>query len=415
MKTIQIQVKNRRLDTLTWYAKNLYNQANYLVRQEFIRSSKLKSEGLIKTAIWLRWDQLDKCLHDEKNYKILGSNASQEVLRLLEQNWKSYFKSIKSWNSTPSKFLSKPNMPNYKNKETGRFVLTYACANVRYNSGFLILPKTKIKIPCSIPKNKLKVIRIIPKNDYQIIEIVHTDEEEPLSLDHKRILSIDLGLDNLITSIDSDGISEIISGKQIKSINQFYNKQKAKFQSILEILQKRKWSKRLNSITRSRNNRIKTLLHDVSKFLVSKCIDKNIGTIIIGYNPTWKQEINIGKKNNQNFVNIPFKTLIEQIQYKATLKGINVQLTEESYTSKCDSLSLEEVGKHEVYLGKRIKRGLFQSHTKKLINADVNGSINILRKVNNDSVAKQIIDKGFCFNPIKYRNIFNLNLSDNSV
>lgn len=170
----------------------------------------------------------------------------------------------------------------------------------------------------------------------------------------------------------------IINGKPLKSINQYWNKERARLQSLLG---DKKTSKRIQSITNKRNNKVKDYLHKSSRKLVDFLVSNNISTLVVGYNEEWKQGVNLGKRNNQSFVFIPYYTLIEQLEYKCRLEGINFILTEESYTSKCSFLDNEEVCKHEKYLGKRIKRGLFKSKEGKLINADLNGSLNILKKV----------------------------------
>ena len=170
-----------------------------------------------------------------------------------------------------------------------------------------------------------------------------------------------------------------INGKPLKSINQYYDKEKARLQAHLKC--NKKTSKRINSITNIRNNKVKDYLHKSSREIVNFLVSNNISTLIIGYNEEWKQNINLGRTNNQSFVNIPFYTFINQLDYKCKLEGINVILTEESYTSKCSFLDNESIEKHESYLGKRIKRGLFKSAEGKLINADLNGSLNILKKV----------------------------------
>lgn len=173
-----------------------------------------------------------------------------------------------------------------------------------------------------------------------------------------------------------------INGRPLKSINQYYNKEKARLQAHLK--GNKKTSKRIYSITNKRNNKVKDYLHKSSRKIVNFLVSNNISTLIIGYNEEWKQNINLGRANNQAFVNIPFYTFIKQLEYKCKLEGISVILTEESYTSKCSFLDGESIEKHNNYLGKRIKRGLFRSAEGKLINADLNGSLNILRKVVGD-------------------------------
>jgi putative transposase len=154
-----------------------------------------------------------------------------------------------------------------------------------------------------------------------------------------------------------------------------------------------------------RNNFINDYFHKVSKHLVNHLIKNQIGNVVIGINRNWKDSISIGKKNNQNFLSLPHSKLFNLIKYKCEMVGIKVIEQEESYTSKCDSLAIESIERHEVYSGKRIKRGLFQSSTGKLINSDVNGALNILRKVIGDShtCIYEIINRGFLFNPVKVR------------
>lgn len=142
-------------------------------------------------------------------------------------------------------------------------------------------------------------------------------------------------------------------------------------------------------------------MHKISKFIIDFCKKNDVGTIVIGLNKNWKQNINLGKKNNQKFVDIPFSNLVDKISYKAKLVGIDVKITEESYTSKVDHLAFETLEKHDIYLGNRKKRGLFQSSVNQLINADINGSIGIARKVFGDSAVRQIIGSGLAFNPIR--------------
>jgi putative transposase len=215
----------------------------------------------------------------------------------------------------------------------------------------------------------------------------------------ENFLSLDLGLNNLVTSINNVGLTPfIINGRVLKSVNQVFNKSKAELMSYIG---NKGTSNRIKQVTFYRNNFIENKMHKISRFIINYCIENKIGSIVVGKNKGWKDGINIGNKNNQNFVNIPHAKLIEKICYKAKMVGIEVTETEESYTSKIDHLAFEEMCKQENYLGKRLKRGLFQSSIGKLINADVNGAIGIARKVFGDSVLRQIIDSGLAYNPIK--------------
>ena len=208
-------------------------------------------------------------------------------------------------------------------------------------------------------------------------------KENEIKKDNKKYYSIDLGINNLMTITSNTGLNpSIVNGRPLKSMNQYFNKSKAFYQSELKKKQKKqKFSRNLEKLTLKRENKMNDYLHKSSKFLIDSCLKNDINTIIIGYNKFWKQKVKMGKKTNQSFVSIPFYRLIEFISYKAKLEGINVILNEESYTSKCSFLDLEDVKKHENYQGKRVKRGLFKSSKGILINADVNASYNIMRKV----------------------------------
>jgi len=196
----------------------------------------------------------------------------------------------------------------------------------------------------------------------------------------------------------------MIIGIQVK---RFYNKQKSILQSNNKKFHNKEYSNKIDIITNKRNNQIKDILHKISEYIIKYCLNNNIRNIVIGKNKQWKSKINIGKRNNQNFVNIPHTKFIEYLKYKAKLNGIKLIETEESYTSKCDSLSLETIQKHDKYSGKRVKRGLFQSSIGKLINADINGAINILRKKLNKSKQNSLIDRilynGCVFQPLKVK------------
>lgn len=377
----------KEIDHQCFLAKNLYNYANYIIRQEFIKNGR-----------WIRYNEIEKQLRESKqiDYISLPNNSSQQILMLLDRNWKSFFQAIKIWRNEKNKFLGRPKLPKYKAKD-GRSIIVFTYNQCRIKDNFIRFPKRSQIKPLKTKVENLQCVRIIPKGNYYIIEIIYRKEVKQ-KIENNRFIAIDLGLNNLctITSNDSKLKPIIINGRHIKSINQFYNKKKAELQSKLP--KNRKGSYKISRLNLKRNNKIKTELHNISKFIVQYCHENDIRTIVIGKNKNWKQECNIGKRNNQNFVQIPFEMLISQILYKAELEGISVKMINEAYTSKCDALALEEIKKHETYLGKRIKRGLFQSSVGKMINADVNGSLNILRKVAGD---KFLASRGFVVNPVK--------------
>ena len=364
---------NKELDELCFKSKNLYNKALYLIRQHYF-----------KTKSYLNFFGVNKLMIDSKDedYYALPTGVSNQTLRLLDKNFKSFFTLIKKKRSGNYDKLIR--IPRYLDKE-GRYITTFIKQNVSKKSlkkGLIKLSSLSIEIPTKVTESNLVEVRVLPRNNHHVVEIVYKVEQKEPKSDNGRYASIDLGLDNLATVSSNVVKPFIINGRPLKSINQYWNKEKARLQAHLK--GNKKTSKRINSITNRRNNKVKDYLHKSSRKIVNFLVSNNISTLIIGYNEEWKQNINLGRTNNQSFTNIPFYTFINQLDYKCKLEGINVILTEESYTSKCSFLDGESLEEHESYLGKRIKRGLFKSAKGKLINADLNGSLNILRKVVGD-------------------------------
>lgn len=386
-----IIVDSQELTDICKKSKNLYNQALYYLRQSTFGKIQHFSEYEL-SGLFAEFN--------EENYRDLPAQTSQQIIKQVFQNYKSWYKARKEWQKRPDKFQARPKLPHYKKEQ---FLTIFTGQQVKIKDGLIHFPKNTISaIKTKI--NNVAQVRIIPQPSCHIIEIVYEKETTDLKLNQDNILSLDFGLNNIATSMNNVGLRPfIINGNPIKSFNQWYNKKRAFLTSVLK--GKRFYSNKLNKLNHYRNCWIDDKLHKISRFIVDYCIENNIGTIIIGQNKGWKIGINIGKKINQAFVNIPTSKLIDKISYKAELVGIKVICNEESYTSKCDSLALEPVQKHKVYLGKRIKRGLFQSSVGKLINADINGSINIARKVIGDCFMINIINSSTAFVPIKI-NIF---------
>jgi putative transposase len=394
----------KEIDALCFLAKNLYNRANYIVRQEFINSSKKKEQGEVEHATYLNYNSVQKMLQDDKDvdYYGLPTKVSQQVLKVLDKNWVSFFKSIKDWKKQPAKYAGRPKLPKYKHKSNGRFSLIYTnqAFSTKKIKDHIVLSGTNIKIKTKQDRESIVQIRLIPKNNEFVIELVYEKEiKVNKSLKEENIAGIDIGLKNLasITSNKNNVRPILINGRPLKSINQFFNKQKAILQSQLE--GDKKTSRKIASLTNKRNKKIKNYLHNASRYIVNHLIENEMETLIIGKNINWKQNINIGKRNNQNFVSIPFDTFIKQIIYKCELVGIRVFLEEESYTSKCSFLDMEEIRKHSTYAGKRIKRGLFVSRNNIAINADCNASGNIIRKAVPDAFANGI--EGVVVHPLR--------------
>jgi len=391
------------IDEISFLSKNLYNRANYVVRQEFISTSKQKEEGKVSNANWIRYNQLQKQLQNKKDYDYskLPAKVSQQVLNLLDKNWVSFFQSIRDWKKNPNKYLGKPSLPKYKHKTKGRGVLIYtiqAISKKELRSNIVRLSGTEIRIRTKQDSKAIQQVRIVPRIGHYIIEVVYEKKEVIYeNIDNNKIAGIDLGLNNLlaVTSNQNKVNPLLINGRQLKSMNQYYNKKKAKLQSYVGD----KSSNRLEKLTNKRNRKVKDYLHKASRFVVNHFILNGIGLVVIGKNTQWKTEINIGKRNNQSFVNIPHAKLIDMITYKSKLVGIDFIVTEESYTSKCSFIDLEPIKKHENYLGKRVKRGLFISNNKTKINADCNASGNIIRKEIPNAFADGI--EGVVVRPIK--------------
>jgi putative transposase len=377
----------KECDQLSFLSKNLYNKANYIIRQKFIETSKQKEKGEVEHATYLNYYDINRLMIKENDvdYIALPRKVSNGVLRLLDKNWRGFFQSIKDWKKNPDKYLGRPKLPKYKDKQKGRNIVIYEKGAISKTDMIknkeVKLSKTNIKIKTDIEYEDVQSVRIVPRYGHYVVEIIYNKEIVDHYLNKEKILGIDLGLNNLATMVSNkkEDVKIIINGKPLKSINQFYNKRKSKLQSLLK--EKRKTSNQIEKLTNKRNNKINDYLHKTSRYIIDYCLTNSIGKIIIGKNKEWKQSINIGKRNNQNFVSIPFDMLIQQIIYKGILVGVDVETTEESYTSKCSFIDNESLQKHDTYKGKRIKRGLFRSKDDILLNADINGAFNIIRKV----------------------------------
>ncbi len=385
-----IRVGDKAIEVICFNAARLYNFCNYQKRQVCFGMIEKFGEY-----------ELSKLLaeYDQEDYRALPIQTSQQTIKLLFKNWKSYFAAIKAYNKNPSAFTGRPRIPKYLDKK-GYTVAIFTNQQIKLKDGYIHFPKQTGIAPLKTKVDNVAQVRITPQATCFIIEVVY---EQKIQINNEikkeNFLSLDLGLNNLVTSINNVGLEPfIINGRVLKSVNQMYNKAKAKLMSYVG---NRGTSNRIKQTTLYRNNFIENQMHQISRFIIDYCVENKIGSIAVGLNKGWKDEINIGKKNNQKFVSIPHSKLIQKIQYKAALVGIEVTVTEESYTSKIDHLAFEEMCKQENYLGKRVRRGLFQSSIGKLINADVNGAIGIARKVFGDSILKQIIDSGLAFNPIK--------------
>lgn len=389
--TVKQQVKHlskddyKTMKELCRIAKNLTNQAIYNIRQYYFTEGEYlnyqKNYALLKTS---------------DNYKLLNSNMAQQILKEVDCSFKSFFGLLKLAKKGKYSFKN-CKLPNYLPKDG---YTTLIIGFVRLNGNKLILPfsntykkthqSVEITIPPVLLDKKIKEIRIIPKANARFFEIQYIYETECIqrNLNTKNALAIDLGINNLVTAVSSKGNTFIIDGKRLKSINQWYNKEIARLQSIKDRQHygERPTNKQ-KSITLNRNNKVNDYMSKVARKVIDYCILNDIGTLVVGYNETFQQSSNIGKTNNQTFVNIPYGKLREKLEYLCRLNNIVYMKQEESYTSKASFWDKDTIPvynadnpKQYVFSGKRIHRGLYQCANGKTLNADVNGALNILNK-----------------------------------
>ena len=388
--TLKQQVKHlskkefRNLKYLSHIAKNLTNEAIYNIRQYYFNKKK-----------YLSYNENYKMLKNSENYKKLNSNMAQQILKEVDGSFKSFFGLLKL--AKNGQYDNKKiKLPKYLAKDG---FTTLVIGFVRLKDDMLIVPysnsfkkthqEVKIKLPPVLKDKKIKEIRIIPKQHSRYFEIQYTYEVEEVQreLNKDNALGIDLGIDNLCTCVTNNGASFIIDGRKLKSINQYYNKINAKLQSIKDKQKIERTTLRQKRITRKRNNRINDYLSKAARIIINYCLNNDIGKIVLGYNEDFQRNSNIGSINNQNFVNIPYGKLRDKLIYLCKLYGIEFKLQEESYTSKASFFDGDEIPIYDkenlqeyIFSGKRIKRGLYQTSGGKLINADCNGALNILRK-----------------------------------
>jgi putative transposase len=358
------------IDQYCFKSKNLYNYANYIIRQEFINNGK-----------WIQYNDLFNLVKESDPYKDLGSNTGQGTLRILDKNWKSFFKAIKDWKKNPSKYFARPKLPKYLNKD-GRFILSLDSNKVKLKDGYIFFAWKPFKQFNNMfrtnAKERILQCRFVPKPNHYVMEIVYEIEVPDCVTESSSIVAIDLGVDNFITMVNNIGIQPIvIKGGIIKSINQFYNKKKAEIQSELKKVNKQDWSHRLQKLNDKRYEMIKYQMHCISKKVIDYCVLYNIDTLIVGRNKNWKQE----NQGMQNFTYIPYEMFIKMLAYKCQNEGIKFIYTEECYTSGTSFLDSELPIKDNYDKSRRIYRGLFVSNNGKSINADVNGAYQIMKKV----------------------------------
>lgn len=389
--TIKQQVKHLSkedylsLKELCHAAKNLTNEAIYNVRQYYFTENE-----------FLKYEKNYTLLKNSPNYKTLNSNMAQQILKEVDGSFKAFFGLLKL--AKQGKYAFKDcKLPHYLPKDG---YTTLVIGFVRLKGNKLIIPfsnsfkKTHRPIEITIPPvlldKKVKEIRIIPKAKARFFEIQYTYEAEYIqrNLNKNNALALDLGINNLVTAVSSNGKSFIIDGRRLKSINQWFNKENARLQSIKD---KQHFGKtttnRQKAIARDRNNKVNDYMNKTARKIIDYCINNNIGTLIVGYNETFQRNSHIGKQNNQNFVNIPYGRLRNKLEYLCELNDIAFIKQEESYTSKASFWDNDDIPTYNAdnpkeyqFNGKRIHRGLYKTAKGKVFNADVNGALNIMRK-----------------------------------
>jgi putative transposase len=369
------------IDAASLAAKNIYNAANYRLRQEYIFKHR-----------YIPFAELDKSFKqaDLLPDQQLPSKVVQQVLRQLDQDWRSFFAAQVEWEAKPEKFTGRPRLPKYKHKTEGRNLLIYTekayfvrelRKGVIWLSGLGAVAQTK--------QRQIAQVRIVPHKTHFSVEVIYRRAIEPAKgLRSDLVAGGDLGVDVLLalTSNKPGFRPLLVSGRPLKFINQGYNQHRAVLQSRLPKGQYT--SRQLQTLTDNRNWRIKTELHRCSRLVINQLVQEGIGTLVIGKNDAWKQAVAMGTRNNQNFVAIPHAQFIDMLTYKAQLVGIRVIVTNESHTSKCSFLDLEPVCHHALFAGQRLKRWLFRAANGRTIHADVNAAYNILRKVIPNAFAK---------------------------
>lgn len=369
-------------------AKNLTNQAIYNVRQYYFQEKQ-----------YLRYEANYHEMKHLENYKLLNANIAQQTLKKVDIMFKSFFALIKmaKQGKYNYRYIKLPNyLPKngYSNISISQIRIKDNILTIPYSNAFKEkynkkIKKIQIKIPSVLENKKIKEIQIIPKFNARFFEIQYTYEiqEENINLNINNALAIDLGVNNLCTCVTNTGKSFIIDGRRLKSINQFFNKQNARLQSIKDKQNIKRQTKQQYLIYRKRKNRVDDYINKICRYIINYCLTNDIGTLVIGYNQSFQNKTNLGKRNNQIFTHLPFGRIREKLEYLCKRYNINYILQEESYTSKASFFDNDELPTYNMdnpqtyeFSGKRIKRGLYQTKNNYRFNADCNGALNILRK-----------------------------------
>ena len=384
------------IDEAAFKSKNLYNAALYETRQAYIQQGRVIS-----------YNHLDKLMQPHEAYHALPAKVAQQVLKQVTQAWEAFFAARKEYEAHPEKFLGRPKLPGYRHKSEGRNLLVYTgqAVSQRALKRGLIQP-SMLAITVKTKQRSIDQVRIVPRKGYYVVEVIYERPIQLSSVDPALCAGLDLGIDNLaaIASNKRGFVPRLVNGRRLKMHNQWYNKRKAQLQRKLGTTGS---TKQMERLTITRNRQVQHELHIASRQIVDLLVAEGIGILIIGKNIGWKQEVEMGSRNNQNFVQIPHARFIEMLTYKAKLVGIQVIVTEESYTSKASFLDLDPIPVYDAqqedkprFSGKRIKRGLYCASGGRLIHADVNGAYNILRKGKPDAFTEAEGVAGYVVHPV---------------
>jgi putative transposase len=371
------------IDHAAFASKGLYNAANYIVRQP-----------LIAEGIYLGYPEMHRRMKDNEAYQALPAKVAQWVLLLLDKNWQSFFAAMAAWQAAPANSLGRPRLPGYKDKQRGRNLLVYtiqALTIPALRQG-LIVPSL-LGITAQTKRQIVQQARIVPRRRQYVGEVVYEQEPIQAAVDPALYAGSDIGVDNLatLTATKVGFMPRVVNGRPVKAVNQFYYKRRAELQSRPA---EARTSQRIELTTAKRTRRIDHYLHPASRRTIDLLIAEGIRTLVIGKNPLWKQEVNLGRRTNQQFEAIPPARFIEMLTYKAELVGIRVIVTEGSYTSKASFLDGDALPPYDaaksapIFSGNRVTRGLYRAANGTPIHADVNGAYNISRKVAPEAFAQ---------------------------
>lgn len=393
------------LDSLCVKSRNLYNRALYLSRQSLFQGNFCYPTSFEKQIR----DDLEYL--DYRNMLVMAS--AQQVLWQADVVWRSYFAAHKDWKKHPDKYTGEPRIPKYIKKD-GRYVYTLTAGPNRQDYSAFLLPEGYFKLPKKFSGLKIHTncankpgfervneVKIVSKKHQIEIAVIYTVDIPDLKSDNSRYMSIDLGLDNLAACVTSDQTLQpfVINGKSLKSINQYYNKELSRLQSEAKTKHNLHSTHRIQRLTEKRHRKVEDYLHCASKYVIQYCLQNNINTLIVGKNSRWKDSINLGHKNNQEFVQIPHSRFVNMLKYKGQIAGINVKFVEESYTSGTSFIDNELPNKEFYNKSRRIHRGLFRSNSGLLINADINAAHQIMKKVVPNAFTQW--DRGLVVSPLR--------------